>query len=69
MNFWTVCFGVALLGAENLKAKSGPLPENIYIKRHALQLYTRLRELGVEKQLYNSIVTEAKVLEDIHIQI
>ncbi|KAJ5722411.1 hypothetical protein N7488_000446 [Penicillium malachiteum] len=52
-------------GAENLKAKSGPLSSNLHIKRPALQLYVRFRELGVEKQLYNSLVAEAKILEEL----
>ncbi|KAJ5609800.1 hypothetical protein N7528_010367 [Penicillium herquei] len=52
-------------GAENLKAKSGPVSGNLYLKRPALQLYTRFKELGVEKQLYNTIVAEAKVLEEL----
>ncbi|KAJ5135487.1 uncharacterized protein N7515_004765 [Penicillium bovifimosum] len=40
-------------------------PAKVYIKRPTLELYSTLKKLGLEKQLFNSLIAEAQVLEEL----
>lgn len=41
------------------------LPAKVYIKRPPLELYSMLKNMGIEKQLYNAFVVEVQVLEEL----
>ncbi|KAJ5581462.1 hypothetical protein N7535_000082 [Penicillium sp. DV-2018c] len=49
----------------NLRLASETLPENVYIKRRGVDAYSRLKKMGLEKQLFNSLIAEAQVLEEL----
>lgn len=49
---------------EILKAPE-TLPANLYIKRPGLEVYSMLKNMGIEKQLFDSLVAEAQVLEEL----
>lgn len=49
----------------NLREAPAPLPPNVFIKRAPLEFYEMLRQLGIENQLYTSLIAEAQVLEEL----
>jgi serine/threonine protein kinase len=53
------------LSEAKLRKAPETLPANVYIKRPTLELYGMLKKLGIEKQLFNALVAEAQVLEEL----